>query len=366
MRKELSLHWLLLSVSHSVLTLLIPLYLAAEGVAEKEIGFMLGAGSLLSLLIIVFVVSSSDRTGRRFSLMVFGFFAALAAGIIIAFPLYPAYILAIALLGASDRSALVLGKIISIESFPGEKGKTYGILSAAMSAGDFLGKLLAGNATEIWGFTAAFYASLFIAMAALLPLLKLNIPRPAEKDGAGKPAVYVGFLAQRMLTSASFSVAFSFAYSLYLRNHFSLPYAYIGAITAMGSLANIAGLSLGRMSDNRDPLRISNLSVVIASLSISSLFFTHGVAPVVLAYLISQLMVGLASTALPHFFGRVARNLGKDVGMIDAAGGTLGAALGSVIAGFLVAGAGYGAAFLASGVLLLSSAALLHALFRKK
>ncbi len=363
MRKELFAYWLLLSASTSIIGLVFPLYLSSLGVTEKELGIMLGSASLVSLALLVIMFSHSDRAGRKIYLFVFGAFSALSAALFMSFQHYIVYLVAVILLQSCTRSSLVFGKIISIECFSSEKGRTYGFFSASFAAGGLLGSFVAGRMMDLLGFGNTLGAAVFVSIISLLPLLFVGtLSHPKRKAGARK-RIMIGFLAQRFLSSSGFSMAFSFAFLLYLRNFFGLSYTTIGLIAALQSLASMAGNSMGRFTDRHDQLKVANSAIVVSALSMFSIYFWSDVWQVTIAIIFVNFLVGIASTTLPHFFDKVANNLGRDIVIIDGGGITLGSGFGSLMAGFIIEKYGYASVFPVSGILQLASAVLLYALF---
>lgn len=366
MRKELFAYWFLLSVSTSIIGFLYPLYLSSGGMTERDIGILLGTGSLVSLFVLIAFSSHSDKVGRKIYLFVFGLLSAFSATLFTSYPAYASYLIAVVMLQVCSRSTLIFGKIISIESFPGEKGKTYGIFSISLAAGSLAGSTVAGKILDGMGFLSTFKISVLISFLAVLPLLLLGPVNGKDRGNGKKGKVFWGFLIQRFLSSAGFSTAFSFAFLLYLRSVFGLSYTMLGFVGALQSLASIAGLSLGNFTDGKNHLKVTNLAISISSISMISVFFWSDFKAVIASALVSNFMVGIASTNLPHFFDRVAGNLGKDVVIIDGGGITLGSGLGSVVAGTLIASFGYSYVFPVAGALQLLSTLVLYALFRGK
>lgn len=363
MRKELLTHWLLLSFSNSVLALLVPLYLSRRGLSESQIGNLFGMGYALSIILLVAGLSYSDNAGRKTFLFLFGLFSAIAAALLISFPFYFAYLIAMILIASSRRSMVVFGKIVSIENFSGEKGKAYGAFSSAQVIGGLAGDLFGGKIADVAGFHFVFGISLLASLLSLLPLLKIKAVKAEERAVGQNHILYFGFLLQRIITMAAFGVAFSFALTLYLSNALSASYTEIGIIAALQGVASMAGLSLGKLADRHGYVKVSIMTIVAASFFIASVYFLTTLWLVVIAILLADFAIGIASTTLPHFFNKVAKKLGRDIALIDAGGGALGSSLGSFLAGFLIVTWGYGSVFLASGLLLLLSIALIYWMF---
>ena len=366
MRKELFAYWFLLSVSTSIIGFLYPLYLSSGGMQEREIGVLLGTGSLISLFILIAFSSHSDKVGRKVYLFVFGLLSALSATLFTSYPAYISYLGAVVLLQVCSRSTLIFGKIISIESFSSEKGKTYGIFSISLAAGSLAGSTIAGKILDILGFLGTFRISILISLLAIIPLLFLGPINGKKRHTGNRGPVFYGFLIQRFLSSAGFSTAFSFAFLLYLRSVFGLSYTMLGFVGALQSLASMAGLSLGNFTDGKNHLKVTNFSITISSISMISVFFWNDLIAVITSALVSNFMVGVASTNLPHFFDKVASNLGKDVVIIDGSGITLGSGFGSVVAGSIIGSFGYSYVFPVAGALQLLSTVVLYVLFRGK
>jgi len=364
MRKELSIHWVLLTFSNSIIKLVLPLYLVTLGFTEGQIGTLFGTASLVLLGVLIMFFTHSDRIGRKTYLFVFGLFSAISAFLLLTFNFYLVFLVAAILLSASGRSLFVFGKIISIESFDSDKSKTYGIFMSSFAMGSLLGNLVSGRIADLFGFQATFGIAIIISLISLVPLIKIKNIKSTERSVTKNPLIYLGFLFQRMLTVAGFSVLFSFAFTLYLRNVFHLSYTLIGIIWALQGFCNMVGFSMGRFVNKKNFKGVAIIAMVLGSLGIGTITFTSNLLLTVILILFASVAIGLASTSLPHFFGRVSNKLGKDISIIEATGGSVGSGIGSFLAGALIVSFGYSYVFLASSILLFSSAMALYWLFR--
>jgi MFS family permease len=275
----------------------VPRHLRAVGLDEREIGAVMGAFPLASIVAMPLVATLSDRIGRRFPVL---------AGIVIlalscaAFELahgFPGYLIARAVMGASWAGVFVGAAIYTAEIAPaGRLAEALGVAGiltlAAMALGPSIGEWIVARAT---------YASMFRLAAGLCALgavpaaLLSSWPRgrPAHRHALGLGLVLEADMARSALTAFLVAAGFG-AVTSFLADYTALlgiagmaPFfhAYvpsaIGARVLCGSWSDKVGRHLivipSLAGQALAMLALAYLSVGWQLWPIGALFgFTHG------------------------------------------------------------------------------------------
>jgi MFS family permease len=352
----------------SIIAVLFPLYLNSEGFSEVQIGNLFTIGTLLSIIVSVLLFTHSDIIGRKFYLLLFGFFAVLSSLIAAVFP--PFFFLAllvVLLYMASRRSPFTFGKIFAIEKFKLGMGQSYGIFGASLTIGIAIGALSAGVFRDLFGFRYSFLICSFIGLISLLPIISLGEGKMKPKKFSFKPKftkMLAGFILHRFVYAIGLGSLIIFVIPLYLRNVLLLPYTVVGVIIMVKALGSVMGFLSGKIADRYDFRRICYFFLFLSGLFFLSPSFVESLPLICLVLFLAEFAHCIAATTLPYFYRKVSTQLGRDVSIIESIGATLGMSVGPMLSGLIIHFVGYQAVFVFGGGLIIGSVLILYALFR--
>lgn len=370
------LRWTLLLVSlpFGILNFVLPIYGKQVGASALEIGVLFSSFSLMTVLLRPLIGAGLDRFGRRW------FFVAGVAGYgltMIAFAYaasVPGLVLA-RLLQGSASSLLWLATSALVADISGEdvRGRAFGDVTQITNQGAILGTflgffiLMSAGIQEGWG--PLFYGYALAGLAAALIAWR-RIPETSARQAVPRPEGSLRLLVKNRSVIVLLAVTFiAWASSamvapilmIFLQEKFSagvtelatayLPAAVIWAVlpTRLGTLGDRFG---------RKPLLVIALSVAAAV----SLFIPSASSLLVLAGLWAAEAVCFAASD-PASQALVADLAGSDqrgraYGLFSLAGG-IGAVAGPLLGGWLYDSVSQPAPFIANGIVLAASAALL-------
>ncbi len=379
MKKAFSAYLLLLSVSASVLSFVIPLYLkSVAGLGDADIGLMFTIANLVSVVLLVVASAHSDVAGLRKYLMAFS--ASIVASSLVLFvpaAYFLIFLVSLTLVSLVSKSFYVFGKIITISRFNSEMAHVYGMFGVAISAGALLGPIIGGNVVDSFGFHSSFLLSGAIAAISVLALsgMSENPGRPHSELGFIKSladsfrafrftANSAAFVIYRTLYNVSFTMIAGFVLPLFMNGEFH-DFFTAGLAVSAFSLGRMAGFALGNYTDRHDFNKVNLLSLGLQAAFALALSLTGSWTSVVFLAL-AGVASGLAATSLPGFYSRISSKLGRDIGLIDTMGLGIGSAIGAYLSGILASQFGYRSVFMWGALIGLAAAFFIYPFFRKK
>jgi len=340
---------------------LFPLFVSSLGGSKLDIGIVMGAFSLASVLSRPWISSMIDRIGRKRSYT-------LGCAIMTALPLsyllfqqelsrlYPALLLARILHGIGlafcFTSAFTYMADIIPESRLNEGMAMFGITGlSGMAIGPAIAEVIIRHA----GFVPFFLAA--SGMGAMGFILHLRIPESLfERSPISSPSFFSVLLRKKTLKVAL--LAFLFGYALAASGGFVSPYGeekhlafvslYYLAYSGMAVLTRLVG---GRLADQWGELRIIPYAMIVTGSGLLLLCFLGGEVILVISGLLSGLGHGflfpcLTAVAVREVPGVIRGKVtGAFTGSMDA-----GAFIGSVLLGYIGELAGFPALFLTAGL----------------
>lgn len=359
-------------------TPLLPIFAATLGADEIYLGFIASVSTMTGLVFKPLVGLLSDRHGRRLWLLI-GTLFFVSMPFVYPFIQSPEQLVAVRLIhGLATAIYGPVSMAMVVELAPDNRAGRIGFFSLGRTGGYILGPALAGyfllTRPPVEIFTLIGLLSLF----SIIPLLMLPDHRPAgmKPRSAGRTPL-INQLRQG-LTNAAFTPAVWLAGGFEAVNNMvtytAKAFLPIYALS-VGRTTLEAGLfftvqqavtmcmkpTLGWLSDRYRPL----LVIGIASLGLAASLFMLTFSNSVFVFFGAAVLLGLAEALIiPASTSLLARqidsaNTGVGLGLLGSMqnGSKI---LGPILAGFLIALAGYEFAFRAMGILILVVAALLY------
>jgi MFS family permease len=245
------------------LFLVTPAHLGTLRFREGEIGAIMGASSLASLVMMPFVAHFADRFGRRAPLIV-GLVCMAAGCLAFSYPTGLAPLMALRILqGVGWAGVLVGGSLFVTELAPeGRLAQALGVAGVltlvAIAAGPMCGELLVRHAGYAWMCRAA--AAVALAGAAVTAIL----PEPAHSRPRASGPLLAWSPGTRRPLAAAFLVAIGFGAVISFLSDY-MRRTGVGTITpffdAYVAVAILTRLTLGRLSD-----RLGRHSIIVPAL----------------------------------------------------------------------------------------------------
>jgi MFS family permease len=233
---------------------ILPRHLRVLGLDESRIGAVMGAFSLASLVVMLFVARLSDRYGRRLPIVAGMLLLAASCAAVEFCTTFPLLVAARIGCGAGWAALLVGGSLVVTEvAPPGRLAQALGVSGIlnllAMALGPTVGEIIVAHASFAWLFRAGAAVALVGVLCALL------LPAwPAGHPKASRPRGF-GLVLDRIvlpLLGATFLVALGFGGIIhFLADMTSLR--HLGAVAQFFDsyvpAAILARLTCGGMSD---------------------------------------------------------------------------------------------------------------------
>ncbi|WP_238016962.1 MFS transporter [Dactylosporangium sp. AC04546] len=357
-----------------------PLLLRLVSVAASSIGFYLplsvvpllagpAAGlatvSLLAATVLVELVTPQlvARAGYRW---------ALAAGLVLlglptvalSFDASPAAIVAVSVLrGAGFAVCTVAGGALTATLIPaGRRGEGLALVGLTTGVTSLLALPAGVWAATRWGYTPVFAAT---AVCTLLALLTIpGLPRRTAAAAEGNRGVLAGLRIPALTRPAAIFAASTTAIGV-LVTYLPLAAADLpawvapAALLAQPAAATAARWFAGRHGDRHGPSRLLTPGLLLAALGTAGL--AGGPVPMVAGALLLGAGFGVLQNAtLTLMYNRVPAGGESTVSAIWNSAYDLGMAAGALVAGLIVASAGYPATFLLTAAAMLPALALIR------
>lgn len=157
----------------------LPIYLVGELHAGKsEVGIVLAAYTLASVLIRPFSGFALDKFGRRaIFLMAVGFYTLFFAGYLVAASVVWLVVLRF-FQGLTWGVTTISGSTIAVDITPlTKRGEGIGYFSLSTTLGMPLGPMVGIFVSHVWGYTAMFVAGIGVCLAAMVCAWAIRLPR---------------------------------------------------------------------------------------------------------------------------------------------------------------------------------------------
>ncbi|MET7401061.1 MFS transporter [Dactylosporangium sp. NPDC005572] len=360
-----------------------PLLLRLVSVAASSIGFYLplsvvpmlagpAAGlatvSLLAATVVVELVTPQlvARAGYRWALAA-GLVLLGAPAVALSFDASPAVIVAVSVLrGAGFAVCTVAGGALTAMLIPaGRRGEGLALVGLTSGVTSLLALPAGVWVATRWGFAPVFAAT---AACTLLALLSIpGLPRrtaAAGRDHRGHRGVLAGLRSPAVTRPAAIFAASTTAIGVLVTY---LPLATAGlpawvapaALLAQPAAATAARWFAGRLGDRHGPARLLTPGLLLAALGTAGL--AGGPLPMVAGALLLGAGFGVLQNAtLTLMYNRAPTGGESMVSAIWNSAYDLGMAAGALVAGLVVASAGYPATFLLTAAAMLPALALIR------
>lgn len=323
--------------------------LAADSVA---VGLSIGAFSVTALLLRPWTGQLSDRYGRRPMMLIGSTLLTAALLLHVVAVSLPIFVAARLLMGTAEAFVFVAAFAAAADLAPdARRGEALSYFSLALYVGIGIGPPIGESILGAWGFNAVWFTAAGIAV--LSGLLALGVPdtRAVDQDVAVRRGLLHprGVLPGLVLLAGAWGMAGYFAfvslYALHLGLDGAAPFLSVYAAVVIG--LRVVG---AKLPDRLGARRLSGIALVVGAvglgiiglwadptgLMVGTILFAAGVA-----YSFPALSLLAISSVPASERGAV---LGTYTAFLDLAFG-----LGPVSVGAMVAGYGYGAAFVAAG-----------------
>lgn len=346
-----------ISITYYALISALPVYLVSElHAAETEVGIVLAAYTIASVLIRPFSGYALDRFGRRVVfLMALIFYTALFAGYLIALSIVALIILRFAQ-GLTWGVATISGSTIAVDIIPKTKrGEGIGYFSLSTTIGMSVGPVIGLLVTQQGGYTALFALSFLISMAGLVFASSIRMPKrlTVGKDIDFKLSNL--FHGKSVLPSLNLLIIMT-SYGGLL-SFIALYGREIGIEnSSLFFLVFAAGIAISRMTagkafDRNGPLGILTLCLTLLIIGYPVL----ALAPNTVAFFASALVIGFGIGVVFPTFTTIVNNLATDKNR-GAANSTIytaldtGMGLGMIVSGLIAQYISIPAVFLAGSL----------------
>ena len=323
--------------------------LGADSVA---VGLSIGAFSVTALLLRPWTGQLSDRYGRRPMMLIGSTLLTAALLLHVVAVSLPIFVAARLLMGTAEAFVFVAAFAAAADLAPdARRGEALSYFSLALYLGIGIGPPIGESILGAWGFNAVWFTAAGIAV--LSGLLALGVPdtRAVDQDVAVRRGLLHprGVLPGLVLLAGAWGMAGYFAfvslYALHLGLDGAAPFLSVYAAVVIG--LRVVG---AKLPDRLGARRLSGIALVVGAvglgiiglwadptgLMVGTILFAAGVA-----YSFPALSLLAISSVPASERGAV---LGTYTAFLDLAFG-----LGPVSVGAMVAGYGYGAAFVAAG-----------------
>jgi MFS family permease len=354
----------LFSVSSFTVFFLFPLFITEHGGSKVDIGILMGALSLSSVLCRPWVSQMVDRLGRKKSYTIGTLILTMVSltylfipGDIDRFFFFLFLIRVLHGVGVAlcfTSAFTYIADIIPV----GRLNEGLGMFGTTGLMGMAIGPLIGETVLSLLGFRATFIAAGLLAFFALI--LHLPLPESYTPDSATKPQTFFQVLARRKILFVTF-LAVLFGFGLAAYGSFASPYAhsldlplvslYFVAYSTAAVLTRIFG---GRLADRIGENRVIPPALLINGIGLLLLIWLNGTAMLIISGLVTGCGHGFLFPCLNALAIRdepVAIR-GKINGIFTG-GIDTGIFTGSITLGFIGEWAGYEALFLAAGLALM-------------
>ncbi|WP_409309775.1 MFS transporter [Pseudomonas putida] len=283
--------------------------MAAElGVAQQQIGWVVGAtqaGYALGLLLIVPLGDLVDRKRLLLGQLLFAALALVGVGMA---PYWAILLLALAITGLMAVMVQVMVAHAASLASPGQQGQAVGTVTSGVVLGILLARLASGGLADLAG-----WRSVYLASAGLLMLLALVLWRslPGGQPMGIRPGYRALIVAQfslyrhdrllrqrgvfGVLIFAAFSVLWSAMVMPLSAAPLTLSHTEIGLFGLAGVAGTLAASHAGRLADLGRGERTTGVSLALLTLSwLPTAFVEHSL----LAFVLGVLMLDFAVQAV--------------------------------------------------------------------
>lgn len=278
------------------------------GVAQQQIGWVIGATQAGYGLGLILIVPLGDRVDRKCLLLVQLLVAALALVTVGLAQDWSLLLAALALVGLMAVMVQVMVALAATLANPGNQGQAVGTVTSGVVLGILLARLVSGALADLAG-----WRSVYFVAAALLMLMAVVLWRwlPAGRALTHRPG-YVQLigslfglyrhdrlLRQRglfgLLIFASFSVLWSSMVLPLSASPLSLSHTEIGLFGLVGVAGTLAASRAGRLADRGLGERTTGLALAMLTLSWLPIAF---VEQSLMAFVLGVLMLDFAVQAV--------------------------------------------------------------------
>jgi len=327
------------------------------GVAQQQIGWVVGvtqAGYALGLLLIVPLGDLIDRKRLLLGQLLFSALALVGVGMA---PNWAMLLLALAITGLMAVMVQIMVAHAASLASPGEQGQAVGTVTSGVVLGILLARLVAGRLADFAG-----WRSVYLVAAGLLMLLALVLWRslPGGQPLVHRPGYRALIVAQfrlyredrllrqrgvfGVLIFAAFSVLWSAMVMPLSAAPLALSHTEIGLFGLAGVAGTLAAARAGRLADQGLGERTTGLALALLTLSWLPTAF---VGQSLMAFVLGVLMLDFAVQAV-HVTNQSLLLAGRGAMASRLIGAymccySLGSGLGAVLAGWMFAHWGWAA-----------------------
>ncbi len=350
---------------------LFPLFISQCGGRQSDIGIIMGAFVLASVLCRPAIAHMIDRIGRKRSFTIGSFIMTLLPltylgleGSLSTF-FFPLLLIRIAH-GVGMAISITASFTYALDIVPeNRRNEGIGMYGISGLLGTAVGPMIAEALIGKFGFDSAFWAA--SAMAGIGFLAHLPLKETFVISGSWRQATFFGVLRKsRVLTVAMLSFLFGFGLAgsngfvspFISEHHFAVVSLYYVSYSSAAILTRLIG---GRFADQIGEDRIIPYALTATSAGLLSLIFINGNAMLVLSGAMTGLGHGFLFPSLVALAMREepAAIRGKITGVFTG-GLDTGCFIGSIALGYIGEWAGYRTLFLSAGLVLFMAVALFH------
>jgi MFS family permease len=332
----------LMYITYYAILSALPIYLVSDIHASKvQVGFVVGAYTIASVLVRPFSGYALDRYGRRIifltGLLIYTF---LLSGYLVAISMLSLIMLRFAQ-GLTWGFTTVSGSTIAVDIIPASKrGEGIGYFALSTTLGMSVGPVIGLFLSHEWGYPVMFWSTCFISLLSLLSAISVHMPRQSVEGSRIEfhwnslfdkksvlPSVNV------FITMIAYGSLMSFV-ALYGREMGIRNSSVYFLVLSIGIGAS--RLIVGRVFDREGPRRIVTLCILLLLIGFPLLALARDP----LTFYLSALIIGFGNGVIFPTFQSMVNTL-ADKEHRGAANSTLytavdlGMGLGMIIAGFI-------------------------------
>ncbi|MFK3819654.1 MFS transporter [Pseudomonas sp. NPDC089407] len=255
--------------------------MAAElGVAQQQIGWVVGATQAGYALGLLLIVPLGDLLDRKRLLLGQLLFSALALGGVALAPNWAVLLLALAVAGLMAVMVQVMVAHAASLASPGQQGRAVGTVTSGVVLGILLARLVSGGLADLAGWRSVYWvAAGMLILLALVMWRSLPTVASAKYRSSYRALIVAQFrlyrhdrlLRQRgvfgVLIFAAFSVLWSAMVMPLSAAPLSLSHTEIGLFGLAGVAGTLAASRTGRLADQGMGERTTGLALVLLTLS---------------------------------------------------------------------------------------------------
>jgi SHS family lactate transporter-like MFS transporter len=350
-----------------LITPLLTIYLSLHNLPPSEVGEIISAGTLPSLVSVLLVTRLSDVYGRKFLLIIVTLGTAIVS---VAFPQADGFwslLVLVTFYSSLIGSCIAISAAYSVDiSHRARYGGGFGGFRVSGSTGWILATAVGGFLADSLGINSIFeFSSLLFVVSTVLVFFVISPPsqttRPKLLSARSSVSLLIGYIKKRELSILFLVVtlinavqaSITYFLPLYLRDSFLAPDSLITLSFTLMAVAEIPGmLYFGSLSDRLGRKKVLSLCLAALPLRMALTAALGSAVPILLAQVLQFLTYGgVFVVSLMYVYDSVPPDVrGIFTGLYFTAQ-SIGSVIGAYVCGILTAAEGFSGMYFVMAVL---------------